>query len=143
MVSVLMVIVFFFVLFMMLSLSSSHTEDSYTGETGNTTLSVYDDYAYDDTENEDEDETEEESSLSEKIESAWIIYEMMKAADEEFRINHAQCGKCRNCRYSHDEEHDGFLTTNRHEIYACSWTGEEITDNDLFDERVCGYFEMK
>ena len=140
MLGILLVIGFFFVLIMLLSSSSSHTMDSRTGETGNTASPVYDDDMYDDPE---DDETEEEPSLSEKMESAWIMYEMMKAADEEYRMNHAQCGKCRSCRYSHDEERDGFVTTNRYEVYCCSWTGEKIDDVDLYDERVCSYFEMK
>lgn len=144
MLGILMVIVFFFVLIMLLSSSSSHTTDSCMSETGNTASPVYDDHMYNDTEeDEEEDETDEEPSLSEKLESIWLIHGMLEAADREYQMNHAQCGKCRNCEYSHDEERDGFLTTNRHEIYTCSWTGAEIDDVDLFDERVCGYFEMK
>lgn len=144
MLGILLVIGFFFVLIMLLS-SSSHTDNSRTDETRNTVSPVYGDNTYDDDnpEDDEEDETEEESSLSEKMESAWMMYELMKAADEEYRMNHAQCGKCRSCQYSHDEERDGFVTTNRYEVYCCSWTGEKIDDVDLYDERVCSYFEMK
>ena len=92
-------------------------------------------------EDADDDDEDSEPSVYEKVESAYIAYELLKAADREEKIRHAECGKCLYCRFSHKEERDGFLTTNMVEVYECSQTYHEIDDTDLYMERYCPYYE--